>query len=320
MRMYRQRWGSFAVVDHLRPNAYVADVLLYDRLLIPYPSDDGRHVEIDSPNEWKRWGERDWAPGRLDAYIDILGDLAERVPWNEQIWIAWRDRFKLAEAAQFDAGNIFSDNQYVTRMVLADDRFVEHKPPIGSVEKPRVVAAYPSLADFGKEYDILETAGQSDVSKADYQMQASRLASVLGYTFLVPDDTEKSQTQLLEEAVKLAREDEFRQQRAWIHDWQETVLRNGIEEEHALRTIEKHLADYGKYMESRLKRTRVRRAYLIATAALSAASIAIPPLGIAAALAPILQYVFVERHAEPAPAFGDTEVAAMIHTARERLA
>lgn len=36
--MAMQVWGTFSVNDHTRPNAFVREVLLFDRLVLPYPS------------------------------------------------------------------------------------------------------------------------------------------------------------------------------------------------------------------------------------------------------------------------------------------
>jgi hypothetical protein len=63
--MSRERWGTFSVADHLRPRAFVADVLLYDRLVVPYPP---------TAEERARWSERErqWRPDLLDAKLDLL--------------------------------------------------------------------------------------------------------------------------------------------------------------------------------------------------------------------------------------------------------
>ena len=37
--MPREVWGTFSVADHLREQAFVADILLYDRLVILVPPD-----------------------------------------------------------------------------------------------------------------------------------------------------------------------------------------------------------------------------------------------------------------------------------------
>jgi hypothetical protein len=43
-----ERWGTFSVIDHKNAASLVPEVLLYDPLVIPVPSDD---------NENQRWKE-----------------------------------------------------------------------------------------------------------------------------------------------------------------------------------------------------------------------------------------------------------------------
>jgi hypothetical protein len=44
-------WGTFSVRDHLEPRAFVADVLLYDRIVVPTLPDG------DDPASWPdAWG------------------------------------------------------------------------------------------------------------------------------------------------------------------------------------------------------------------------------------------------------------------------
>jgi len=40
-------WGTFAVDDHLRPRAFVAETVLFDRLIVPQPPPDNdvQHME-----------------------------------------------------------------------------------------------------------------------------------------------------------------------------------------------------------------------------------------------------------------------------------
>jgi len=51
--MSRERWGTFSVADHLRPRAFVAVVMRYDLLVIPYPP---------TPEEYARWTLLNWYP------------------------------------------------------------------------------------------------------------------------------------------------------------------------------------------------------------------------------------------------------------------
>ena len=50
-------WGTYAVSDHLRRRAFIADVLLFDRLVIPIPPPN-------DTKELRRWHEMGWRPER----------------------------------------------------------------------------------------------------------------------------------------------------------------------------------------------------------------------------------------------------------------
>jgi hypothetical protein len=72
--MSREVWGTFSVRDHLVEHAFVADVLLYDRLLIP------TKPEKEDPNEWPAT----WDLARLNRVLGVLGNLAIPIPWTRE--------------------------------------------------------------------------------------------------------------------------------------------------------------------------------------------------------------------------------------------
>jgi hypothetical protein len=65
--MGKQVWGTFSVKDHSDPRAFIAEVMLYDRLVIPKPP---------NATERARWEELGWAPERLESILEILGGRA----------------------------------------------------------------------------------------------------------------------------------------------------------------------------------------------------------------------------------------------------
>jgi hypothetical protein len=86
----RERWGAFAVRDHVSSAPFVTDVLLYDRLIIPIsdPAD---------PLAKASWEGRKWQPELLDDCLRILkvktenqDGLALTVQWDA----LKRERFK----------------------------------------------------------------------------------------------------------------------------------------------------------------------------------------------------------------------------------
>jgi hypothetical protein len=75
--MSRQIWGCYAVNDHLQKNAFVADVLLFERLVIPVPPEN-------DPEALRPW-EENWEPDQQRELLDILGGIACQVPWSSAL-------------------------------------------------------------------------------------------------------------------------------------------------------------------------------------------------------------------------------------------
>jgi hypothetical protein len=76
--------GTFSVTDHLGPRAFVADVVLYDRLVIPVPDAEER----------KRWTDLGRRPDVLDRKLDILEELADRPEDSLVRRIDWTSDFR----------------------------------------------------------------------------------------------------------------------------------------------------------------------------------------------------------------------------------
>jgi hypothetical protein len=55
----KEVWATYSVRDHLAPKAFVADVMLYDRLVIPVPAENDE-------SHWAEWdvARQDDAAGR----------------------------------------------------------------------------------------------------------------------------------------------------------------------------------------------------------------------------------------------------------------
>ena len=84
-----QVWGTFSVRDHLQPWAFVAEVLIYDRLVVPVPPEG-------DDDEEQRWVTERWDPARQRALLEILGDLAVQVEWDADRRRQWGAEFAVA--------------------------------------------------------------------------------------------------------------------------------------------------------------------------------------------------------------------------------
>src|SRR5262249_41518304 len=171
--MTRERWGTFSVADHKRGRAFVADVLLYDRLIIPIPPNDV---------ERKDWTKTGWVPERLDSCLAALGDRhVIPVPWTEDKRQVFRTRYQGAQAAIYDTDQLayarrtrIVDPMFITRQLLTKELLPEL--PEG-VTKVWAMAAYPSLNEFKQDFRF-------NIGSA--KVRQRQLQSAIAHRFLVP--------------------------------------------------------------------------------------------------------------------------------------
>jgi hypothetical protein len=88
-------WGAFSVKDHLSSNAFVADLMLFDRLVIPVPPKN-------NGQEWARWRVKEkWDPDRQREIIDVIESVDKNrlltIEWNKPLQDAWAERFNNAK-------------------------------------------------------------------------------------------------------------------------------------------------------------------------------------------------------------------------------
>lgn len=77
-------------MDHVREGAFLAEVVIYDRLVIPVPPDP-KHAEIPedrsfAEKQWDRWERNGWNPKRQQMLLNKLPAMAGGVvavsPYN----------------------------------------------------------------------------------------------------------------------------------------------------------------------------------------------------------------------------------------------
>ena len=133
-------WGTYSVRDHLAAQPWVADVLLYDRLVIPVPPREGT---AEHKAEWQRWEAAGWQPGVQQELTQILGDRAVCVPWDASMQAFWRDLWEKERVASFLTGE--SRNPYLsTGSILVQMKRPSHVRAINAVATYRTLAWTPS--------------------------------------------------------------------------------------------------------------------------------------------------------------------------------
>jgi hypothetical protein len=73
-----ERWGSLSVSDHIDTASLAANVLLYDRLVLPVMAGQADR------DERAYWKARGWNPDLQRKRLDQLDELAICRPWNAE--------------------------------------------------------------------------------------------------------------------------------------------------------------------------------------------------------------------------------------------
>ena len=258
-------WGAFSVRDHLRRRPFVAEVLLYDRLMIPRPPTlEEEQPEPKEESQLTRWMRSGWKPGRLKNALDILREreLAIELPWAEQARRDWSDLYHGSDFAQ-----IGGKRSEIVNMARAEIEMAKATMPnqaafvatggliatyvAGEVQHPlaqRLVAlartpgvpiepviAYRSYKEFQHE---------QSVKKVKFDPTAERPYAMFGWEFFVPEDSDKTDWQLLREACQLASRDDFRETRQSFHYWLKHMHEGNVDPETARDDMLKRLREY----------------------------------------------------------------------------
>lgn len=324
-------WATFSVADHRGKRPFIADVLLYDRLIVPTP---------DGESERERWRTLGRDPDRQQSLLTIMGDLAIGVPWSLRHHEQWAGRYKqataaadvevavrddVAQAVAFDMSNVTLARRnavaaepkpdapdpddpafLMTRMVLADE-FGSRKDRalvagIPRVDEVETVVAYGSYRDFKSDRGML----------AHEAVPGSTPVFTFGWSFFVPQSSDRTDDDLLREAVELAKSDEILAWRAAVQRWRRNSILKGESDAEAMKQLEEHIAEYRKAARKRKIQIRSRWGLAVATALAGSAAVLAPPVGIPAALfgmGSLLPSREIPKR---------LEAAAMFHEARRR--
>ena len=262
-------WGTFSVRDHLEERAFVADVLLYDRIVVPTApvgSDD------------KCWPTQ-WGLARQKRALEVLGDIGVAIPWTEARRQEWQTRFdaatrtertraKAQSAAQVQQDVIAArrkDLPYLlTRMLMADlsnkkvDDEIFRKLLVTEKLRPgstvEAVCAFPSYNRFCEDVQVVD---RSTVSPRD--SAAASPSEIFGWEFFLPESTdqgERASLKLLAKAVALASNPEFIELRSQFYGWWRDVASAHLSIVEARADMERRFKDLRALMKTqRWKKT-----------------------------------------------------------------
>lgn len=315
-----ERWGALSVRDHKDTASLITNVLLYDRLVMPIPSNE---------SEKSRWEDEEWDPALLQDRLGILGDLAKKRRWHAPRQEEWRTKFsnKLEEISKleeigkvsFDAAQMLHEVHQelaygLTREILAEEKATGIPKEVTHVD---VVAAYNSEADFRTDFMLSDPEEHRSVPKG----------LLFGQKIAVP--AEGNLDAVLRRAVELSRDADFKKKRRELYDWQDKTLKRGYEPSRAVRRMDQLIAEYNACVKKAFNEVRYKLAFTVGTAALGLAGTALGiATGGAAAIPAVLaagsaglavvRFATLDRKAVISET-GESKPAAMFHAWEQEL-
>jgi hypothetical protein len=302
-RTWRGRSGAVTRSDHLERRAFVADLLLYDRLVVPTPSAD----------DLGRW-EQQWDPDRQARLLDILGPFAERMAWSpalrEQFAREWspadlaRDiDAENSDAAASNAGPDALSSAYgVTRMIISQELGRKVFEERGDV---RAIAVYAKPDHFDREWEMTRTMpfvrrttrmrpGDLREVAAPESLERQRIAKVVVTRLVVPDDGD-SDEEVLARTVDLVSRADVSARRAQFHQLLASLQADKLSDETIAGEVEDLLDALNESVRRHTKAQQARAAVQVLTTAQGAAALWVPPVGLAAGPTAAVSEAVIQR-------------------------
>ncbi len=312
-------WGTFSVMDHVRGGAFLAEVVMYDRLVIPVPPDPERARTLEdrefAEKQWERWERHGWQPKRQQELLSILGDLAVPIEWNRerhQLWAAEYEQSK-RDAAQQMAELLAG---WKTGEILLS----EIPAMAGGVV---AVSPYDSLEALKREFGITETSSVSERLQSGRGLPGNVISAVIGREFLVPEDPDRDEFYLLREAVDLVHEADYRQARADFHTAQQRFIKDGKTDLESTTTAVNAMAEHLDALHRLARQRRIwnalRHAFFFTQIATDLVTAPINPLAAGKAAIALGKFTVNERLGNPADPYSVRPGGALLLDAQRRL-
>jgi hypothetical protein len=264
----RPRWGTFSVIDHKDPAALVPEILLYDRLVFPAPT------EVDR----ERWEKNGWEPNLLDERIKELGSLAHPVLWTPELREEWSVRFQRLKDLGRETENLAMDlTPHVLSLSAWDDRI----PP------PIMIAAYqdPDTATADIELARLDRAKLTRIVRTAERTKLNREVRALFERRLEMPVVEGGQ-RTYAKAIELAHEEKYQDIRRRLFEWEDRRIRDEWPTQAAIKELEEIVGTHDSLVRKTFLRTAKQRTFHVLEVSMSTLEWVIPPAaGTAATIA-----------------------------------
>lgn len=293
-------WAAYSVRDHLPAGAFLPDLVIYDTLVIPIPSDE--------PRAWGLWEERGWDPARQKKLLAVLGDRARAVKWDAARRHRWGKDYQ--ENRQFAGGVLRWGLEYW----LTGSQILDVAPAMA--QRIAATTPYTSLEDLQADFGIAPAMPGSELPE-------STVMAVVGRELLTPHDDSRDEFDLLREAVSATRSPDYRIARAALNDRLAAFSRGGVTDAESVRAavaaLNVEVENLHRALQKRRIWTTARRVFSFGQIALGFAGIPINPLSVGLVVAGIGTWTATERLASSTDVVREVPDIAMLLDVKNQL-
>lgn len=233
--LLRPRWGTFSVIDHQDPATLIPEILFYDRLVFPVPTDNA---------DRKRWTDNGWKPDLLDTRLTELEGLVHATPWTPQLRNEWGARWEQMKKLGHDTEKVAMG---LTPMVLAMTVIGDDVPPpimIAAYQEPAMARADVALT----EHPETKGKGHEELRREIRALFERRLDMPV---VMRPYETYKK-------AIALAHDAKYQHARRSLFAWEDQVVAAEWPTGAAVKKLEELVDAHDEFIRSHFAKT-VRR-------------------------------------------------------------
>ena len=356
--MARQLWGTYSVADHCTAFPFVADMVLYDRLIVPVPPDGDE-------DEWNRWAGKKWNPGRQRTLLAELGDYVRRVPWTADLRRKWtlmgvppgkeplEQDPEVEDTASFVAGDVemtargerevrkgrqdpFGDTRRLigrqagsTLLEQADARVLAvYGEPDRFDRRWRVTRVFPffsrhTAVQRSDDYDML----RADMEAQQDQIRCHQLATLLVGQLVLPIAEDEKETELddararevLLRARDLLSDPDIAAKRSVFRGWVAAYEPLQLPDRRKVKEFDDLLTAYNASVQGKQRASKVETGLLVLGMGSAGASMVLPGAGMVGDAVGAVGTVAM-RYSQPGDwQPGDVRAAALVSEARKKL-
>jgi hypothetical protein len=248
----RQWWATFSVRAHRSLHALASDVLLYDRLILPKPSDAAEEA---------RFEESGWEPDLLELVEIQAADSIYTLHWSEPMRDEWKRQCRALNGVTEDLA------MGMTPLVMAqtpqgwNEIMAAFAPDANPDSRPIIFPAFQSAAEARARLRLRPVGRAGTTGR-----RAPDRALALEFERIVEEPALRDPEEAFLAASQLASKEDFRRARAALLDFVDKLRINDSPQ----ATIEKHLGalveDYNSAVRDFRSKTRKRRAFTVVAA------------------------------------------------------